>query len=796
MTVAYNQRTVPLALNTTDTTFSTGLNLGWDFTNHDTNHANGVPWIFVGPNNPTGVKSGTQTLTSSGNEPGMVATAGAQYSYTNTTDFGLQDGNGDFLIAVRWTTLGTLPTSNLSREMFRISGASGTALAIFATENNGVGWWSNVTGSTAAGTIGSVGTRNFWGINKTIVTFVQRVSGVITVYDLDVTAQGALVTRFNPGAANTVPLNSSWADTCKLNFAGSTVSGVVLNNIWHWNKSFTESELGALGRDLYKAQANSAVVDSIAITSPTTGSTIGQTSTISGTYVGTTPAGIEVQFGSGSWVLGTSATIGSGTWSATFTLVAGSANTLRARESNNVTVVSSDISNIIVDADSIAFTQPSFAQSAVDYRVFQRNGSNQASVRISGTYTGTPTTLEYSWAGGAWTSLGGTIGSGVFDSTITLSGLNQGDLLVRFANKTSVVGAILSVGVGDVYMVAGQSNHVGAGAGVYVPPVVPGSRVGWAASILDKTGRWRQNVETSTDPFSKTTNASQFPAASATYSVQGSGSATNSYFGKLATLLMTYGVPVAFVPCALGSTQVSAWVQGTSTSTLYGAMLDRATNIGGHKAVLWWQGEGDAAISTTRSAYETSLNAIINDWASRFPGKKWVIMNINSAGNAAGTGGTGASDTGFNAIHAALANVAMTNSNVAGIGDMNGLFAQLHYSTSQEIDSIAAKAYDTIVNSFYAKSVSITLVDRNGTPLGNLSNLKWAFFDQATPNILTSPVNVGTTGFTDATGLFRVAVSNTSLNSGSIGWLLISDSDGTTTQSPVPKGFGAPVAVS
>lgn len=796
MTVQYNQRVIPLALNSTDTTYSTGLNLAWDFTGVDVNHNAGVPWVYAGVTSPTLVKTGTINFISSGNEPGVQAATGASYDFSSTTDYGLQDGTNDFLIAVRWTTLGTLPTGSLIRQALRISGSAGTAFTFNINENPSVGWFSTVTGSTC-GPIGSDATKTYWGINKTIVTFIQKVAGVVRVYDIDVTAQGALINRYNAGAAATTALDSTWAAAVKVLYGANAFSSAIINNVWHWNKSFSTADLTVLGRDLYRTQANNAVADAIAITSPTSGSSIAQTSIISGTYAGTIPTGIEVQFGANTWVTGASATIGGGTWSATFTLTSGSANTLTARESQNTAVVSPSISNITVESDSISFTQPSFTQSAYPYRIFQRDINNQASVRISGTYIGTPTSLEYKWCNGAWTALGGTLGGGTFDGTVTLTGLDQGDLSVRFANKTSVFNTMVSVGVGDVYIVAGQSNHVGAGNGTYVPPVVPGAHPSWAASILDKTGTWRPNVETATDPFSKTTNASNYPVASATYSVQATGSTGyNSYFGKLATLLMAANIPVAFVPCALGSTQVAAWAVSTATNTLYGAMLDRATNIGGHKAVLWWQGEGDAAISTIRSTYETSLNAIINDWSTRFPGKKFVIMNINAAGNAAGNGGTGPSDYGFNAIHAALANVAATNSNVSAIADMNGLFSQLHYSTAPEIDSIAASAYNALNVAYYSRKVSITIVDSSGNPIPNLTNLKWAFFDQATPNLFVAPTQVGVTGTTDATGKFIVALTNTSLTVGGVGWLSISNSDGTTTQNPAAKGFGAPVVVS
>lgn len=793
MTVLHTDRTIPLALNTTDVTFSTGLVLGWDFTGDDTNHKDGVPWIYAGATAPTLPKSGVETFVSTGPEPGVTPASGAIYDYSNATDYGFQVGTGDYLIAIRWSTPSTLPSGYLSHRFLWVQGGSGTFVDSIINEYAGTGWYLNVGG------IGVTGTSHLltWGTNKTIVTFIQRVSGVVTVYELDVTAQGNLLNRVDGGAANNTAIDSNWATRTIASYnSGGTPTNVVLNSVWFWNKSFSTTALQNLGRDMFSAQANSAVADAITITSPTSGSAIEQTSVISGTYTGTQPTSIQVQHGSAGWVTGTSATIGSGNWSATFTLSPASANTLQAREGNNTAITSSTVSNITVNSDSLSFTAPSFTQSAVPYRIFQRNASNQASVRVSGTYTGSPTSLEYSWNGGAWTALGGTLGSGAFNSTITLTGPAQGDLSVRFANKTSVFNTIIKVGVGDVWIVAGQSNHVGGGGGsVFIPPVAPAAHPNWSGSILDLTGTWRPNFETDVDPFAKGTNATGFPTATATYPGVFANGGAATYFGKLATKLMAAGIPTAFVVCSKGSTTLSNWDVG---GQLNNATQDRATQIGGHKGVLWWQGESDtiSAVNTTRSAYEALLNTIINNWATNFPGHKWVIMNLNAAQNGTGTGGTGASDTGFNAIHAAIANVGATNSNVAAVADTNGLFSQLHYETATEINNIADAAYNAIFNAYYAKHVTLTLVDSSGSPRANLSGLKWAFFDQVTPDLFVAPVDKGNNGSTDGSGVLSLALTNTSLAVGGVGWLVITNSDGTTTQSPVPKSFSAPVVLS
>lgn len=94
------------------------------------------------------------------------------------------------------------------------------------------------------------------------------------------------------------------------------------------------------------------------------------------------------------------------------------------------------------------------------------------------------------------------------------------------------------------------------------------------------------------------------------------------------------------------------------------------------------------------------------------------------------------------------------------------------------------------------KTITITLVDINNAALLNLSNLKWAWFDFATPNLFTAaPTDKGTTESTDGSGVCTIDLPNTALTSGQIGWLIITDSDGTTTQNPYHRAFSGPVAI-
>ncbi len=77
-----------------------------------------------------------------------------------------------------------------------------------------------------------------------------------------------------------------------------------------------------------------------------------------------------------------------------------------------------------------------------------------------------------------------------------------------------------------------------------------------------------------------------------------------------------------------------------------------------------------------------------------------------------------------------------------------------------------------------APTLTITLTDTAGNPLPNLSGLTWAWFDETSPESLTSPTDVGNAETTDGSGQFSVELTNTSLTEGQTGTLTLRDSTG------------------
>lgn len=105
-----------------------------------------------------------------------------------------------------------------------------------------------------------------------------------------------------------------------------------------------------------------------------------------------------------------------------------------------------------VVSDSITISTPT------QYQIHQRDGSDEADIAITGTYSGTPTSVEARFNGGAWATIDASPTGGTFSGTLSAQAAGQGALTVRFTNDTDVNDSIADVGIGDVWLILGQSN--------------------------------------------------------------------------------------------------------------------------------------------------------------------------------------------------------------------------------------------------------------------------------------------------------------------------------------------------
>lgn len=270
------------------------------------------------------------------------------------------------------------------------------------------------------------------------------------------------------------------------------------------------------------------------------------------------------------------------------------------------------------EVDAIVLSTP------VDYQVIQRSVSDEADISITGTYTGSPTTIEASWDGASWGVIDAAPVGGTYSGSLSSQPVGQGTLSVRFSNDISVEDSADYVGIGDIFIIAGQSNASGRGT----------NNQSYSHAVLKATMFGNDDVwKDMTDPVDSSVGQVDAVSVDAT--------AGGTVWPELAEQIMnSQDIPVAFVPCAKGSTSITQWQRNDAdpddTTTLYGSMYRRITAIGGEaKAVLFWQGESDAISATPRAVYLGLLNDYANDVESDF-GIPTVVAQIGDFASQSG----------------------------------------------------------------------------------------------------------------------------------------------------------------
>jgi hypothetical protein len=253
--------------------------------------------------------------------------------------------------------------------------------------------------------------------------------------------------------------------------------------------------------------------------------------------------------------------------------------------------------------------------------VFQRNTANQATVRIAGLYTTAVNRIE-----ARLTAINGGTGfdyrviqnnptGGSFTGELT--GVTGGwyRLEVRAMLNDQQIGytVLEPVGVGEVFVIAGQSNAQGAR-----PTGLPANddRVNAAVG----TGQNESTADPAYPTFARIDN-NMFVAP------RGNGP---YYWGRLGDLLVQrLGVPVMFFNVGWGATTVKNWRESAelgSTANVYSGVPLPPTmpygnfkiaaqfyaNMYGMRAVLWHQGEADNFVGTQTDQYSNDLLWLIN----------------------------------------------------------------------------------------------------------------------------------------------------------------------------------------
>lgn len=99
--------------------------------------------------------------------------------------------------------------------------------------------------------------------------------------------------------------------------------------------------------------------------------------------------------------------------------------------------------------------------------------------------------------------------------------------------------------------------------------------------------------------------------------------------------------------------------------------------------------------------------------------------------------------------------------------------------------------------SFAVRRAVLRLLDKaqSGVALPGLTGIRWAFFEELSPALWTTPTDQGNAAATDEAGVVEFAFPNTTLGAGDVGMLAATISDGNPAQSPVPRSLLIPVTL-
>lgn len=278
-----------------------------------------------------------------------------------------------------------------------------------------------------------------------------------------------------------------------------------------------------------------------------------------------------------------------------------------------------------------------------------------------------PHSLEYSYDGSVFEQVT-TNSLRVFSFTKTLSS-GQGDLIVRWADDHSQ-SATNNIGVGDIFLIAGQSNASGRG---------DNNQVAAHASLQSKLFGNNYQWSNLTDPTD--TAVGQVDSVSL----------DSLYAGSVWPLIANHymddeGAPIVFVPCSKGGATVTDWQPGTNhqdRATLYGSMVYRGLAAGGAKGVLWWQGESDAFNEMSQGDYYTALTNI-SAAISTDLGCKLIPCKLQTI--------TSATQPAQDAINAAIGQAWADDPNTLQGPDLTGIASDdaTHLKTNAKLSQAAA----------------------------------------------------------------------------------------------------------
>lgn len=166
------------------------------------------------------------------------------------------------------------------------------------------------------------------------------------------------------------------------------------------------------------------------------------------------------------------------------------------------------------------------------------------------------------------------------------------------------------IGVGEIFVMAGQSNMSGYGKDpAYDPPEL-------GIHLFDNSGRWgiaAHPLCTSINPV--------YP--------NNDGSAGNSPGLSFARAMRkALGVPIGLVSACLGGSSLESWNPSEENPFLYRSMTDKISEIGNFKGMIWYQGCNETNEEECGTYYEKFAESV-NLWREKYGDFPIVTCQLN-----------------------------------------------------------------------------------------------------------------------------------------------------------------------
>ncbi|MFN3490217.1 MAG: NPCBM/NEW2 domain-containing protein, partial [Emticicia sp.] len=295
-----------------------------------------------------------------------------------------------------------------------------------------------------------------------------------------------------------------------------------------------------------------------------------------------------------------------------------------------------------------------------------RSSNNNATIAIAGNYSSNISSVEARFTNTQnnqvvidWTTFTTNINGGVFNGSVSNVPGGWYILEIRAKLGSNIVGTatLNRVGVGEVFLIAGQSNSQGregnqAEVGANDERVLSHNELSWYDVSIQQCDKKIPNYPSFTQIFSNGSTRSFL-----------SKTGFNPWcYGKLGdNLIAKLGVPVVFFNAGATNTTSYNWKEssdGQPTQNYFDQTqasycnavgvpysgLERTINyyasIFGVRAILWHQGETDNDANTSQANYQSNVNYVINKTRSELGNIPWVIsrVSVNDKNANSGTG--------------------------------------------------------------------------------------------------------------------------------------------------------------